>query len=75
VNARQKRIEKTIWRVIHRFCEEHPNVCADDIFNALADVVGDQLASIGSHPLRESFLKTFNDRMQTRIKAVRENAQ
>jgi hypothetical protein len=61
-----------VWSTIRQFCKEYPDGCVEDVIDALADVVGDQLAGDGSYPLRENFLKAFDDRVQTRIKAGRD---
>jgi hypothetical protein len=33
-----------LWPVINRFCEEHPDGSMNDVFCAIADVLGDMIA-------------------------------
>ena len=58
-----------LWPVIHKFCDDHPD--EDNFLMALADVIGDQLASDGAMPHRHEFLDEINRRIERRIEIVR----
>ena len=61
-----------LWPVIKKFCTEHPGGCVEDVLDALADVIGDQLATEGSMPYQHEFIHKINDRIYERIEHVRE---
>lgn len=60
-----------LWPVINKFCADHPNGVVEDVLMALADVIGDQLASEGSAPYQDEFIGKINDRIKRRIEHVR----
>jgi hypothetical protein len=60
-----------LWPVIQKFCREHPDGYVLDVLMALADVIGDQLASDGSAPLQDEFIGDINHRIVERIEFVR----
>jgi hypothetical protein len=62
-----------LWSVIKKFCAEHPNGCIEDVLNALADVIGDQLASEGSAPYQDEFIRKITV-LNKRIEHVRRGA-
>jgi hypothetical protein len=57
-----------LWPVIRKFCAEHPNGYVTDVLDALADVIGDQLASEGSRPYQEEFILRVEKRIRKRIR-------
>ncbi len=61
-----------LWPVIHEFCRTHPDGVVYDVLMALADVIGDQLASDGSTPYREEFIRDINRRIKQRIEWAEE---
>jgi hypothetical protein len=56
-----------IWPVIHRYCEEHPQGCLQDVFNGLTDVIGDML-SRERPPDQEEYIRRIDRRMRERIR-------
>jgi hypothetical protein len=61
-----------LLKAISTFYHEHPrSQDTDGPLKFLADVIGDQLASPLSTPLREEFINTINRRIEHRI-AVKE---
>ena len=57
-----------LLRAISAFYREHPQGEDDDgPLKFIADVIGDQLASPLSTPLREEFIDTINRRIKHRI--------
>jgi hypothetical protein len=60
-----------LWPVINKFCREHPDGYVHDVLMALADVIGDQLASDGSMPHLNEFTRDIVDRIAERTAFVR----
>jgi hypothetical protein len=60
-----------LWPVIRKFCAEHPDGCVQDVLDALAYVIGDQLMSKGSRPHQEEFIRRVNDQIRERIEFVK----
>jgi hypothetical protein len=61
-----------LWPVIHEYCRAHPDGVVYDVLMALAAVIGDQLASAGSTPYREEFIRDVEHGIRRRIKEVEE---
>jgi hypothetical protein len=59
-----------LWPVIKKFCLEHPDGYVENMLLALADVIGDQLATKGSTPYREEFIDTINRRIRERTEFI-----
>jgi hypothetical protein len=61
-----------LWPAINAFCRAHPDGVVHDVLMALADVMGDQLATDGSTPYQEEFIRDINRRIKERIEWVKE---
>jgi len=59
-----------LWSVIHKFCDEHPNGCVEDILIALADVASDILMFKRALPVQDKLLSEFNECIRERTDHV-----
>lgn len=60
-----------IWKVINQFCDDYPDGYVHDVLMALADVIGDVLATQPTSR-RDEFIRDINEDILKRIEFVRE---